>query len=142
MLRLAAGGRTVASHGHVLERSRGRASTVLGSAHVHASIANAKRFLEISKIQNMIVRKYQGSTPIQNYSKVVNTFPTMLNLQRVTYVFGLSTIVQDLLRFHLRIFRFYSKRSEIPIVLDPPEFENTNLKIRVKMLMSNSFQHV
>ena len=53
--------------------------------------------------------------------KQIQYFPkNMLGLVWFTYVFGLSTIIQDLLRFHHRIFRFYLTRSDIPIVSDPP----------------------
>ena len=55
-------------------------------------------------------------------------FKHFVDLKRLPYVFGLSTIIQDLLRFHHRIFHFYLKRSDIPIVLGPPEIENRNLQ--------------
>ena len=57
----------------------------------------------------------------------------MLDLIGFTYVLGLSTIIQDLLRFHHRICRFYLKRSEIQIVLGPPEFENEQLQNKFQM---------
>ena len=53
--------------------------------------------------------------------KVSRSFQNYFDLIGFTYVLRLSTIIQDLLRFHHRIFRFYLKRSEMQIVLDPKE---------------------
>ena len=62
------------------------------------------------RFENLIVQKYQDSTPIQNCSKIFNIFfKTICDLLGFTYVLRLSTIVQDLLRFHHRIFRFLFK---------------------------------
>ena len=63
------------------------------------------------------------NTKIPRPSKIVlkkqHILKTIFDLIGFTYVLGLSTIMEDLLRFHHRIFHFYLKRSEIPIVLDP-----------------------
>ena len=50
-------------------------------------------------------------------------FKHMFDSVCFTYVFGLSTIIQELLRFHHRKI-LYPNRSEKLIVLDPPEFGN------------------
>ena len=63
----------------------------------------------------------------------------MFDLVGFTYVFGLSTLIQDSLRVHHRIFRFFV-RWDIGIVLDRSSFENKKLKITLKILMSGSFQ--
>ena len=47
-------------------------------------------------------------------------FEICLGLVGFTYVLSLPTILQDLLRLTILFFRFYSKRSRLYIVLDPP----------------------
>ena len=47
--------------------------------------------------------------------------PTCVWFTSISLCFRNITIVQELLRFHHRIFRFYFKRSELLIVLNPSE---------------------
>ena len=64
----------------------------------------------------LIFPKYQDTIIHHQYfKKYRGLFKNILDLAGFTYVLGLSTIIQELLRFH-RIFRFYLKRSDIPIV--------------------------
>ena len=82
-------------------------------------------FLEISKIQTNDrpeIQRFHAHP--QLFINIQKLFKHMFDLISFTYVLGFSTIIQDLLRFHHRIFRFYFKRSEIPIVFDPPELLN------------------
>ena len=81
------------------------------------------------RFKKSIVQKYQDSTiHHQLFQKYQGLFKHIFELVGFTYVLRLSTIIPDLLRFHHRIFRFYLKRSEIPMVLDQPEFENVNVQ--------------
>ena len=68
-----------------------------------------------------IVRKYKDSTILQQLLKKQRSlFKTILDLLRFTYVLRSSTTIQDLLRFHHPVFRFYLKRTRLKIDLDPP----------------------
>ena len=73
------------------------------------------------RFKKLIFQKYQDSTiHHQSFKKYRVLFKINLDLWGFTYVLSLSTIIQDLLRFHHRVFRFDLKRLEITIVLDPP----------------------
>ena len=72
------------------------------------------------RFKNLIFRKYLDSTiHHQLFKKYRGLLNVILDLTRFTYVLRLSTLIQDLLRFHHRIFRFYSKRSGIPVAFGP-----------------------
>ena len=61
---------------------------------------------------------------------MVNTLSKYVWFNPFYLCFGLFTFMQDLLRFRHRVFLFvWLKRSDITIVLDPPEFENKILKL-------------
>ena len=54
--------------------------------------------------KSLIVQNHQDSAPIQNYERCQYVFKNVFDLVGFIYGFGLSTIIQDLLRFHHRIF--------------------------------------
>ena len=84
------------------------------------------------RVKKMIVQKCKDSTPIQNYSKICNSFKRLFDLVGFTSVWRSSTIIQDLLRCFHPVFHFYLKRSRLKIVLDPPEILNNKMQHNVQ----------
>ena len=79
-------------------------------------------FLEISKIQKFDLPNIPRFHAHPNLFKNIKLFfKKVFDLVGFTYALGLSTIIQDLLRFHHRKipFFFFWKRLEKPIVSDP-----------------------
>ncbi len=78
--------------------------------------------LAISKVQSLIVQKYQDSTPIQNYAEIVSTcqklcliYWDLLTVCFLAYP-QLFNIYYD---STIALSRFYLERSEIPIEFGP-----------------------
>ena len=91
----------------------------------------------------MIFQKYQDSTPIQNYSKIIQKcFENGLNLLCFTCVLRLSAIIQDLLRFHHRISPFLFKTlGHTNCSWTHRNFKMTSLTMFLKKMMSGSFRN-
>ena len=72
----------------------------------------------------MVVQKCQDSTPLKFRPKILALFQTHFWVSRIYLCFNIFVWFSDfqcLSRFHHR--QFLWKRSEIPIVLDPPDFK-------------------
>ena len=102
----------------------------------------SKESWERSHIRYKVKAFFRGEKPQinqanQTYSNLFHIFNPIFDLVGCTYVFIFSNF-QNSARFHHREFCFVWTRSEKPIVLGPPEFEN-RLNRNLICLMPGSF---